>query len=122
MGQLCSVHCCPLRWFCNTGATPCALAHFAQVERLERRINALEDAVEAAGLDVHSVARAAQEEAIFVGRICCDAGEAGQQARGGHGVVAMELGQCHLQCSPACECPVEGSAVCYTSPSCLFFW
>ncbi len=47
-----------------------------QVEHLERRITALEDAVEAQGIEVHSVSHAAQDQAVFVGRICCDTGAA----------------------------------------------
>ena len=47
----------------------------AQVDYLERRITQLEDAVEAQGLEVHCVSRAAQDQAIFVGRVCCDTGK-----------------------------------------------
>lgn len=52
-----------------------------QVEHLESRIVALESALEARGVEVHCVSRAAQEEAVFVGRICCDTGEVQRLSR-----------------------------------------
>ena len=44
------------------------------MEHLERRIIGLEEALEARGLELTSVARAAQDQTVFVGRVCCDTG------------------------------------------------
>lgn len=46
----------------------------SQVAYLEGRINSLENALEEAGVQLCSVAQAAQQTVTVVGRICCDTG------------------------------------------------